>query len=198
MVVRQMEQRGISNPRVLAALRAVVRSRFVPEDLQADACNDHPLAIGFGQTISQPYIVALMTESIDPRPGDRVLEIGTGSGYQTAVLSRLVDAVYSVEIVEPLGVEATERLHALGFDNVYTRVGDGHAGWPEAAPFDAIVVTAAPAQIPPALVDQLAEGGRMVIPVGTHYQELLLVERHAGAVTRRVISVVRFVPMVGE
>jgi len=198
MVEKQMERRGITDARVLEALRAVERHRFVPETAQEDAYEDYPLAIGFGQTISQPYIVALMTESIEPKPGDRVLEIGTGSGYQAAVLSLLVKDVYSIEIVEELGLAAAERLAQLGYDNVHVRVGDGYQGWPEHAPFDAIVVTAAPPEIPQALVDQLAEGGRMVIPVGTSYQELLMVEKKNGKVSRRVITVVRFVPMVPE
>lgn len=198
MVEQQIEQRGIANPRVLEALRAVERHRFVPEGAEADAYEDYPLAIGFGQTISQPYIVALMTESIDPRPTDRVLEIGTGSGYQAAVLSLLVKDVYTIEIVRPLGEAAADLLESLGHDNVHVRIGDGYKGWPEAAPFDAIVVTAAPPEIPQALVDQLAEGGRMVIPVGTSYQELLMVEKKKGKVSKRVITVVRFVPMVKE
>ncbi|HEU4365441.1 MAG TPA: protein-L-isoaspartate(D-aspartate) O-methyltransferase [Candidatus Krumholzibacteria bacterium] len=198
MVDQQMERRGIANPRVLDALRAVERHRFVPEPAQEDAYEDYPIAIGFGQTISQPYIVALMTEAIDPGPGDRVLEIGTGSGYQAAVLSLLVKDVYSIEIVKPLGEAAAGLLESLGYDNVHVRIGDGYQGWPEEAPFDAIVVTAAPPEIPQALVDQLAEGGRMVIPVGTSYQELLMVEKKKGKVTKRVITVVRFVPMVKE
>ena len=198
MVEQQIERRGISNPRVLGALRAVERHRFVPAAGHADAYEDYPITIGYGQTISQPYVVALMTESIDPQPGDRVLEIGTGSGYQAAVLSLLVKAVYSIEIVAPLGKAAAERLAAMGYENVHVRVGDGYRGWPEEAPFDAIVVTAAPPEIPQALVDQLAEGGRMVIPVGTSHQELLMVEKKKGEVTKRVITVVRFVPMVPE
>jgi protein-L-isoaspartate(D-aspartate) O-methyltransferase len=198
MVEKQMERRGITDPRVLKALRAVERHRFVPQAAQEEAYEDYPLAIGFGQTISQPYIVALMTESIEPQPGDRVLEIGTGSGYQAAVLSLLVKDVYSIEIVKDLGEAAAERLEQLGYGNVHVLIGDGYLGWPEHAPFDAIIVTAAPPEIPKALVEQLAEGGRMVIPVGTSYQELLLVEKKDGKVTKRVITVVRFVPMVPE
>ena len=169
MVDRQIEHRGIENPRVLQALRDVKRHLFVPPEEITEAYEDHPLPIGHGQTISQPYIVALMTESIDPQKTDRVLEIGTGSGYQAAVLSKLVKEVYSIEIVEALGREAQKRLKDLGYDNVTVRVGDGYKGWPEKAPFDAIVVTAAPPEIPQALIDQLAEGGRMVVPVGTAY-----------------------------
>ena len=197
MVDRQIEKRGIENPRVLQALRDVKRHLFVePEDISS-AYDDHPLPIGHGQTISQPYIVALMTESIDPQPPDRVLEIGTGSGYQAAVLSRLVANVYTIEIVEELGEEAKGRLERLGYQNVTVKIGDGYKGWPEHAPFDKIVVTAAPPEVPPALVDQLAPGGRMVIPVGTTFQELLLVEKaNDGRVSKRVITGVRFVPMV--
>ena len=197
MVERQIERRGIENPRVLQALREVKRHLFVPPDEVSEAYEDHPLPIGHGQTISQPYIVALMTESIDPRASDRVLEIGTGSGYQAAVLSKVVKSVYSIEIVEALGREAQKRLKDLGYENVTVRIGDGYQGWPEAAPFDAIVVTAAPPEVPQALVDQLAEGGRMVVPVGTAFQELLLIEKKKGGeVTKRVITAVRFVPMV--
>jgi protein-L-isoaspartate(D-aspartate) O-methyltransferase len=197
MVERQIERRGVENARVLQALRDVKRHLFVPPDDVGSAYEDHPLSIGHGQTISQPYIVALMTEAIDPQPTDRVLEIGTGSGYQAAVLSKLVKEVYSIEIVEPLGLAAAERLKNLGYDNVTVRIGDGYQGWPEKAPFDAIVVTAAPPEIPQALVDQLAEGGCMVVPVGTAFQELLLVEKKKGGeITKRVITAVRFVPMV--
>ncbi len=196
MVDRQIERRGIEDARVLQALRDVKRHLFVPPDDVASAYDDHPLSIGHGQTISQPYIVALMTEAIDAKSGDRVLEIGTGSGYQAAVLSRLVAHVYTIEIVEALGRDATKRLRDLGYDNVTVRIGDGYRGWPEHAPFDAIVVTAAPPEIPTALVDQLADGGRMVVPVGTAFQELLLIEKKDGVVSQRVIAPVRFVPMV--
>lgn len=197
MVDRQIEKRGIENPRVLQVLRDVKRHLFVPPDEVAEAYDDHPLPIGSGQTISQPYIVALMTASIDPQPTDRVLEIGTGSGYQAAVLSGLVKEVFSIEIVESLGREATQRLADLGYANVTVRIGDGYKGWPEKAPFDKIVVTAAPPEVPQALIDQLAEGGRMVAPVGTSFQELLLIEKSRGGdVTKRVITTVRFVPMV--
>jgi protein-L-isoaspartate(D-aspartate) O-methyltransferase len=196
MVDRQIERRGIENPRVLEALRDVKRHLFVPPNEVTSAYEDHPLPIGHGQTISQPYIVALMTEAIDPQPEDRVLEVGTGSGYQAAVLSKLVKEVYSIEIVEPLGKSAAERLQKLGYENVTVRIGDGYQGWPEKAPFDAIVVTAAPPEVPQALVDQLAEGGCMVVPVGTAFQELMLVEKKKGEVKKRVITAVRFVPMV--
>jgi protein-L-isoaspartate(D-aspartate) O-methyltransferase len=196
MVDLQIARRGIEDARVIAALREVPRHRFVPDAEQAWAYDDHPLPIGHGQTISQPYVVALMTEAIRPRPTDRVLEIGTGSGYQAAVLSLLVKDVYSIEIVEPLGRAAAERLEVLGYTNVHVRVGDGYRGWPEESPFDAIVVTAAPAEIPQALVDQLAEGGRMVVPVGTDYQELIMVTKSGGKVSKRMLTPVRFVPMV--
>jgi protein-L-isoaspartate(D-aspartate) O-methyltransferase len=196
MVQQQIERRGIEDPRVLQALRDVKRHLFVPEEERDSAYEDHPLPIGHGQTISQPYIVALMTETIEPKATDRVLEIGTGSGYQAAVLSKLVAEVYSIEIVEPLGRAAAERLQQLGFANVHVKVGDGYQGWPEHAPFDAIVVTAAPPEIPPALIEQLAEGGRMVLPVGTTFQELMLVQKKGGQILKRVITAVRFVPMV--
>jgi protein-L-isoaspartate(D-aspartate) O-methyltransferase len=196
MVTEQIERRGVTDVRVLDALRAVKRHLFVPEAEREDAYEDHPLAIGHGQTISQPYIVALMTDAARVKTTDRVLEIGTGSGYQAAVLSLLAEDVYTIEIVEPLGRAAEERLAELGYTNVHVRIGDGYRGWPEHAPFDAIVVTAAPPEIPPALTEQLAEGGRMVVPVGTSYQELLLLEKKNGKTSKRVITTVRFVPMV--
>jgi len=196
MVENQIVRRGIKSAAVLDAMRTVERHRFVPQAMVNRAYDDGPLRIGHGQTISQPYIVALMTETIKPLPGDRVLEIGTGSGYQSAVLSRLVEHVFSIEILAPLGEDARERLARLGYENVTVRIGDGYKGWPEEAPFDAIVVTAAPPTIPDALVEQLAEGGRMVVPVGVEDQELLLLTKKDGKVTRSVISLVRFVPMV--
>jgi len=197
MVDDQIRRRGIRDPRVLAAMEAVPRHRFVPQESAASAYTDGPLSIGFGQTISQPYIVALMTECLDLDSTDSVLEIGTGSGYQAAVLAEIVDHVYTIEIVEPLGREAEERLSDLGYDNVTVRVGDGYLGWPEHAPFDAVIVTAAPPKIPRALVDQLAEGGRMIVPVGEGYQELILIEKaRGGKITKRSVAAVRFVPMV--
>ena len=186
---------------VMAAMGRVPRHRFVPEDQVPYAYANRPLPIGHGQTISQPYIVALMTDLVDPQPGQTVLEIGTGSGYQAAVLAELVGRVYSIEIVEPLARQATERLKAQGYANVETRTGDGYHGWEEAAPFDAIVVTAAASHVPPPLIRQLKPGGRMVIPVGAHFmaQFLLLVEKKAdGAVTTRQILPVRFVPLTGD
>jgi protein-L-isoaspartate(D-aspartate) O-methyltransferase len=196
MVDTQIRSRGVSDARVLHAMETVPRHEFVPKGSINQAYDDHPLYIGHGQTISQPYIVALMTEVLELKERDRVLEIGTGSGYQAAVLSELVAEVYSIEIIEELGKEAAERLRRLGYDNVKVRIGDGYAGWPEEAPFDAIIVTAAPQNVPQALVDQLAEGGRMVLPVGVGIQELLLIEKKDGKVVERHITSVRFVPMV--
>lgn len=196
MVDTQIRQRGIKDPRVLDAIAEVERHQFVPDGAIDHAYRDTPLSIGHGQTISQPYIVALMTEILELEEGDTVLEIGTGSGYQAAILSRLVDHVYTIEIVEALGVEARERLERLGYDNVTVRIGDGYRGWPEYAPFDAVIVTAAPHEIPQALVDQLAEGGRMIVPVGDTYQELILITRKDGKVKKRSVAAVRFVPMV--
>ena len=196
MVEEQIKNRGVSDARVLLALETVPRHEFVPKGLINQAYEDHPLFIGRGQTISQPYIVALMTEMLGLDPSDRVLEIGTGSGYQAAVLAELVDQVFSIEIIDELGNAAARKLAELGYDNVFVRIGDGYKGWPEHAPFDAIIVTAAPEAIPPALVEQLGEGGRMVLPVGTGIQELVLVEKQDGKIKQRDITSVRFVPMV--
>ena len=183
---------------VMEAMATVPRHRFVPHLHETVAYQNRPLPIGEGQTISQPFIVALMTDLLDPKPGDTVLEVGTGSGYQAAVLSRLVTKVYTIEIVEPLGKQAMQLLEQLGYRNVSVRIGDGYNGWPEAAPFDSIIVTAAPAQIPKPLIDQLKPGGRMVIPAGGSYgsQYLLLVEKQPDgtATTRRTLPV-RFVPL---
>ena len=196
MVREQIQARGISDARVLQAMRDVKRHLFVPRESSDDAYEDYPLPIGEGQTISQPYIVALMSELFELKAEDRVLEIGTGSGYQAAILARLAGEVYSMEIVPSLGEAASKRLDLLGYENVRVRIGDGYKGWPEEAPFNAIIVTAAPPEIPQALVDQLADGGRMVVPVGTNYQELMLITRDKDRVSRRVITAVRFVPMV--
>lgn len=190
--------RDITNPRVLAAMRTVPRHEFVPEAHQHLAYEDHPLPIGAGQTISQPFIVALMTERLEPKAEDRVLEIGAGSGYQAAVLSRLVSEVYTIEIVESLGLRARADLARLGFTNVQVRIGDGYQGWPGKAPFDAIIVTCAPDHVPQPLVNQLKEGGRMIIPVGLGVQELVLLEKRAGRLARQPVLPVRFVPMTGE
>jgi protein-L-isoaspartate(D-aspartate) O-methyltransferase len=187
--------------RVLRAMREVERHQFVPERLWPEAYANHPLPIGHGQTISQPYIVALMTDLIDPGKDDTVLEVGTGSGYQAAVLARLVKRVYSIEIIEPLARQAGDRLARLGYDTVVTRLGDGYFGWEEHAPFDAIVVTAAASHVPPPLIEQLKPGGRMVIPVGGRFavQYLLLLEKSAaGEILTRQITAVRFVPLTGD
>lgn len=187
--------------KVLQALGEVPRHEFVPARVRAEAYANHPLPIGHGQTISQPYIVALMTHLVRPEPDHEVLEVGTGSGYQAAVLAKLVRQVYSIEIVEPLAQQAAVRLRELGYDNVTTRLGDGYYGWPDHAPFDAIVVTAAASHVPPPLIEQLKPGGRMVIPVGGRFQVqyLLLVEKkRSGQVVTRQIASVRFVPLTGE
>ncbi|MBX3745695.1 MAG: protein-L-isoaspartate(D-aspartate) O-methyltransferase [Verrucomicrobiae bacterium] len=201
MVRQQLEGLGrdITNRHVLDAMRAVPRHELVPPEVRAGAYGDHPLPIGYGQTISQPYIVAFMTQVLDPSPSDRVLEIGTGSGYQAAVLAHLVRHVYTIEIVDALARRAEADLLRLGYTNITVRSGDGHRGWPEAAPFDAIIVTCAPDRIPPALVDQLKDGGRMIIPVGTPAtgQDLYLLRKVGPRVERRAVLPVRFVPMTG-
>ncbi|HXF95189.1 MAG TPA: protein-L-isoaspartate(D-aspartate) O-methyltransferase [Gemmatimonadales bacterium] len=199
MVARQIAARGITDRRVLAALAWAPREWFLPPHLVADAYEDTPLPIGNGQTISQPYIVALMTASLAPRRRDRVLEVGTGSGYQTAILAHLVGEVYTIERLPDLLVEAEARFQRLGLENVRTRLGDGAAGWPEAAPFHGILVTAAAPQIPPPLADQLAPHGRLVIPVGDlASQELVVVQRTPTGFTERRAGGVRFVPLVSR
>ena len=197
MVRTQIAARGVEDPLVLAAMRAAPRHEFVTEGWQAQAYSDAPLPIGWNQTISQPYMVASMTEELRLRPGDRVLEIGTGSGYQAAVLAEITDEVYTVEIGKALADAAAERLERLGYAKVHARHGDGYFGWAEAAPFDAIVVTAAAPQVPPPLVEQLAPGGRMVIPVGTAFatQTLVLVTKaQDGSIRTKSLYAVRFVP----
>jgi protein-L-isoaspartate(D-aspartate) O-methyltransferase len=187
------------SPAVRAALARVERHRFVPEQQRALAYGNHPLPIGAGQTISQPYIVALSTDLVAPRPGHTVLEIGTGSGYQAAVLAEIVAKVYSIELIAELGRAAAARLAAAGYTNVEVRIGNGYAGWPEQAPFDGIVVTAAAPQVPQLLIDQLKAGGRLVIPVGASYavQELVVLTKRAdGGVDERRVLPVRFVPLV--
>ncbi|MBA4143704.1 MAG: protein-L-isoaspartate(D-aspartate) O-methyltransferase [Nitrosospira sp.] len=187
-------------PKVMAAMGKVERHRFVPSWLTLFAYRNQPLPIGYGQTISQPIIVALMTDLLQVKEGDSILEIGTGSGYQAAVLAEIAKSVYSIEVVEPLGKQATERLRSLGYDNVKVKLGDGYYGWPEAAPFDGIMVTAAASHVPPPLLKQLKPGGRMVIPLGASFmtQYLMLVEKKAdGSVTSRQIEPVRFVPLTG-
>ena len=199
MVREQIEARGVRDPGVLAAMRAVRREEFVPADLRRHASADSALPIGFDQTISQPFIVAFMTELLQLEPEHRVLEIGTGSGYQAAVLSRLSGRVYSIEIVTQLAARAAETLRELGYDGVSVRQGDGNFGWPEHAPYDRIVVTAAPAQIPDALIDQLADGGRLVAPVGRgpESQRLVLITKARNGSLRQQDQIgVRFVPMV--
>ena len=191
----------VLDPRVMKTLGNVLRHEFVPADERRFAYLNRPLPIGHGQTISQPYIVAVMTDLLGPAPEQRVLEIGTGSGYQAAILAELVKEVYSIEIIEPLGEEAKQRLSSLGYQNVSTKIGDGYYGWPEEAPFDAIVVTAAANHIPPPLIRQLKVGGRMVIPIGSQFmtQQLLLVTKGEGnEITTRQILPVRFVPLTGK
>jgi protein-L-isoaspartate(D-aspartate) O-methyltransferase len=191
--------RGINSKKVLEVMGSVPRHEFVPESQRNFAYRDEPLPIGYGQTISQPSLVAFMTDKLDLKPTDRVLEIGTGSGYQAAILSQLVASVYTVEIVEPLARRATADLKRLGYNNVSVRIGDGYKGWPEYAPFDAIIVTCAPDRIPQPLVDQLRDGGRMVIPVGeTGNQSLYLLQKHGQTIEQRAILAVRFVPMTGK
>ena len=199
MVTAQLAGRDITDERVLDAMRKVKRHLFVPEELRKRAYADSPLPIGHGQTISQPYIVALMTQLGRPAKTARVLDVGTGSGYQAAVLAELVEHVDSVEIICPLADAARERLKSLGYDNVEVRCGDGYGGWPEHAPFDVIIVAAAPEQVPQPLIDQLAAGGRLVIPVGKYLQELVVIEKQAdGRVVRRSVAPVAFVPMTRE
>jgi protein-L-isoaspartate(D-aspartate) O-methyltransferase len=197
MVKEQIEGRDIKDPRTLAALRKVPRHLFVPEASASQAYSDFPLPIGQGQTISQPYIVAFMTEALGLRGGEKVLEIGTGSGYQAAVLGEIAGRVYTIEIVPELAAQARERLARLGYRNVEVRAGDGYLGWPEAAPFDAIMVTAAAPRIPEPLKEQLKDGGRLVIPVGDEYQELIVVTRRGSSYDERRVLAVRFVPMTG-
>lgn len=197
MVSEQIEARGIRDANVLRALRNVPRHQFVPPEMTPQAYDDRPLLIGHGQTISQPYIVAFMTEALQVRPEDRVLEIGTGSGYQAAVLSLLAKQVYTIEIVPALARSSKALLHQLGYFNVTVREGDGYAGWPDQAPFDRVILTAAPPELPQALVDQLKPGGRLIAPVGAADQELILVEKQKdGSLKKRSVLPVRFVPMV--
>ncbi len=199
MVMEQLMPRGAHQERVLAAMAKVPREEFVPPDLRAASYADQALPIGHGQTISQPFIVAFMTEELELKPGDRVLEIGTGSGYQAAVLAELGAEVFTVEIIEPLAKNAEATLARLGYKNVHVKIGDGYKGWPENAPFDAIIVTCAPDRIPQPLTEQLKQGGRMVIPVGgPGDQELYLLEKKNGRLEQLAVLPVRFVPMAGE
>ncbi len=196
MVKFQIEDRGVKDKYVLDAMRAVLRHQLVPAAYLSQAYNDHPVPIGYGQTISQPYIVALMTELADIKPGERALEIGTGSGYQAAVLAEITDSVYTIEIIKELGLTAADKLKKMGYKKVQVKVADGYYGWKEFAPFDAIIVTAAAEHIPPPLIEQLKEGGKMIIPVGHPFQvqNLMLVEKKEGKIKTKNILPVRFVP----
>lgn len=200
MVKTQIEARGIKNPLILEAMRNVPRHKLVPENQRQNAYSDRPLAIGDGQTISQPYIVAYMTNLLDPKKGMKVLEIGTGSGYQAAVLAEIASEVYTVEIIEKLGRRAEKDLQEMGYDNIQVKIGDGYAGWEEHAPFDAILVTAAAPEIPQPLIDQLKVGGRMIIPVGpvAQTQELVMVEKTKDEVKTKNLLPVRFVPFTRD
>jgi protein-L-isoaspartate(D-aspartate) O-methyltransferase len=198
MVSQQIEARGVKDPKTLEAMRSVPRHLFVPPELAGQAYDDHPLPIGHGQTISQPYIVAFMTEALHLKGDETVLEVGTGSGYQAAVLAEIAERVHTIEIVEPLAEESARRLKELGYTNVEVRAGDGYEGWPEAAPFDAIIVTAAAPRIPDPLKDQLADGGRLIIPVGDAWQELVVLTREGDRFDEKRVLPVRFVPMTGE
>lgn len=202
MVDEQIISHGIKDPKVLAAMRRVPRHKFVPSRYSAMAYNDIPLPIDRGQTISQPSLVALMTEALAlegaKKVPEKVLEVGTGSGYQAAVLAEIVSDVFTIEIIEPLATKAAHTLAELGYRNIHTRVGDGYRGWPEEAPFDAIIVTAASDHVPQPLLDQLAVGGRLILPVGRNYQTLELHRRTAKGYERKIITLVRFVPLVRE
>jgi protein-L-isoaspartate(D-aspartate) O-methyltransferase len=196
MVKNQIEARGVSDQRVLNAMRKVERHKFIPGQHAGSAYEDHPLPIGHGQTISQPYIVALMTELCELKGTEKVLEIGTGSGYQAAILSLLVKEVYSIEIVKSLGLSARQKLKELGYNNVEILIGDGYMGWPEKSPFNVIMLTASPPQIPSTLIDQLADGGVLVAPEGDFAQELVKITKKNGRISKKTVSYVRFVPMV--
>lgn len=199
MVQQHLIERGIKDTRVLDAFRTVPRHKFLPPDSQRMAYDDESIPIGEGQTITPPYDVAFMTEVLQPKPTDKVYEVGTGSGYQASILSRLVKDVYSVEIHPPLGKRAAEVIKELGYTNIHTRVGDGYAGWPDAAPFDAIIVTCAPTKVPPPLIEQLKEGGRMVVPLGGRFdQRVHLMIKKDGKLVDKVLRPTLFVPMTGK
>ena len=198
MVTEQIEARGVHDGKTLAAMRKVARHLFVPEEAVPLAYDDHPLPIGHGQTISQPYIVAFMTEALRLQGGETVLEVGTGSGYQAAVLAEIAAKVYTIEIVEPLAEDARRRLERLGYSTVSVRAGDGYLGWPEAAPFDAIMVTAAAPKVPEPLKQQLKDGGRLCLPVGEEFQELVVLTRKGSEFIEERVLPVRFVPMTGR
>jgi len=198
MVDRQIVAKGVTDHAVIAAMRRVPRHRFIPNNESEDAYGDFPLAIGHKQTISQPYIVAYMTQALKLQPNEKVLEIGTGSGYQAAILGELGVKVFTIEIVKPLGEKAKETLVELGYSNVTVRIGDGYQGWPEESPFDAIILTAAPSHIPSPLLEQLAIGGRLILPVGDHLQRLVFIHRTAEGYQQTDLLPVAFVPMTGE
>jgi protein-L-isoaspartate(D-aspartate) O-methyltransferase len=198
MVDQQIRARGIKTASVLKAMRKVPRHLFVPAEVRQMAYDDHALPIGLGQTISQPYIVAYMTDAADISPGETVLEIGTGSGYQAAILGEVAREVYTIEIIPELAEGARKTLAELGYSNVHAKTGNGYLGWPDHAPFDAILVTAAPDDVPQALVDQLASGGKMVVPVGTIMQDMMIIEKTRNGVVQRRTIPVRFVPMTGK
>jgi protein-L-isoaspartate(D-aspartate) O-methyltransferase len=198
MVETQIAARGVTDTRVLKTMRKVPRHLFIPPMYREQAYGDHPVPIGEGQTISQPYIVALMTELMELKGGEKVLEVGTGSGYQAAILAEIASEVYTIEIIESLGKSAEARLEKMGYTNIHVRIGDGYKGWPEVAPFDAIVVTAAPPSVPPPLIAQLKIGGRLVVPVGDFFQVLKVIVKTETGSSERDIIPVRFVPMTGE
>jgi protein-L-isoaspartate(D-aspartate) O-methyltransferase len=198
MIETQIKDRGVKDPRVLSAMLKVERHLFVPRELQSSSYDDRPLPIGEGQTISQPYIVAFMTEQLELKGTEKILEIGTGSGYQAAILAELAKEVYTIEIVKSLGLSAQKRLEEMGYLNVFVKVGDGYLGWPETAPFDAVIVTCAPDHIPNPLIEQLKEGGRMIVPVGSFSQELKKIVKRSGKVETTDVLPVAFVPMTGE
>ncbi len=198
MVAGQIERRGVKDSAVLDAMRTVPRHLFVPPAHQREAYDDCPLPIGHDQTISQPFIVAVMTEALRLSPGDRVLEVGTGSGYQAAVLAEIAREVFTIEIIDPLGRHAESTLVSMGYKNIHVMIGDGYRGWPEHAPFDAIIVTAAPDHIPQPLIEQLAVGGRMVLPLGDKEQTLIVLHKTPQGIERQDRYGVRFVPMTGE
>src|SRR5680860_460611 len=200
MIDDQLKSRGITDKATLKAMMEVPRHEFVPDDLKNLAYDDGPLPIGEGQTISQPYVVGFMTQALHLKPSDKVLEIGTGSGYQAAVLAKIVDSVYTIEIVEKLGIRAKEKLRELGYANINVKIGDGYHGWPEKSPFDAIIVTAGAKAIPPALVEQLADGGRLIIPQGNtdSVQQLVVATKTKGKIKTQKLMPVRFVPFTRE
>jgi protein-L-isoaspartate(D-aspartate) O-methyltransferase len=198
MVQEQVKQRGITKPEVLAAMEQVPRHLFVPDSLRAEAYSDRPLVLGPGRSVYQPYVVALMTSLLELKKGDKVLEIGTGSGYHAAVLSRIAREVYSVEIVETVASQASKRLSVLGYHNVEIRVGDGYRGWPEKAPFDAILLSAGTPKVPRLLIDQLRVGGKMVVPVGGFFQDLLVITKAPDGIEKRTVIPVRLSPMTGK